>query len=410
MLEFHISRQSRDRYKFDESIFQFTGNAVIADFYAARVFAQKMNAKRDLVHYPEQAVSASQINALGLLDEILHAMIANFRKSNPGINAQILNFISGKVGEENLEKTLRKFTEEFPPLAVYRREMDIEEYLTGETDGVNHREYAFEELLVLWLTNANPATHPYRELFDDSRLEKESTYKGIFTKLYDFFDAQPKFGSENQNFIDVLLAPSRHAPYSLTEQLEFIRREWPTYLEGIQLHTKYFSRVLTGLDFIEEEQRIVFPGGGPGPAPVLEYSKLDAEIEAFSPDTHWMPNLVLLAKNTYVWLDQLSKIYERPIQTLDAIPDEVLDQLSGWGFTGLWLIGLWERSPASKSIKRRMGNPDAVSSAYSLYDSVIAADLGGKRRTITSVRVPLQEESVSQRTWSRTTQGSTPDG
>jgi hypothetical protein len=48
------------------------------------------------------------------------------------------------------------------------------------------------------------------------------------------------------------------------------------------------------------------------------------------------------------------------------------------GFTGLWLIGLWERSRASQRIKQMMGNPDAVASAYSLYDYQIADDLGGE--------------------------------
>ena len=60
-----------------------------------------------------------------------------------------------------------------------------------------------------------------------------------------------------------------------------------------------------------------------------------------------MPRLVLIAKNTYVWLDQLSRKYQQPIPRLDQIPDEELDQLASWGFTGLWLIGLWERSSAS---------------------------------------------------------------
>ncbi|MGL5004479.1 MAG: alpha-amylase family glycosyl hydrolase, partial [Casimicrobium sp.] len=45
--------------------------------------------------------------------------------------------------------------------------------------------------------------------------------------------------------------------------------------------------------------------------------------------------------------------------------------------TGLWLIGLWERSSASKEIKHRMGNTDAVASAYSLWDYDIADALGG---------------------------------
>jgi glycosidase len=78
-----------------------------------------------------------------------------------------------------------------------------------------------------------------------------------------------------------------------------------------------------------------------------------------------------------VWLDQLSKKYQRSITRLDQIPDEELDQLRRWGFTGLWLIGLWERSRASQRIKQMMGNPEAVASAYSLMDYRIADDLGG---------------------------------
>ena len=52
--------------------------------------------------------------------------------------------------------------------------------------------------------------------------------------------------------------------------------------------------------------------------------------------------------------------------------------LAARGMTGLWLIGLWERSTASQTIKRLRGNADAVASAYSLKDYAIAADLGGE--------------------------------
>jgi glycosidase len=91
-----------------------------------------------------------------------------------------------------------------------------------------------------------------------------------------------------------------------------------------------------------------------------------------------MSNVVMIAKSTYVWLDQLSRKYSRPIVRLDEIPDEELDRLARWGFSALWLIGLWERSSASRKIKRIMGNPEAVASAYSLYDYTIAEDLGGE--------------------------------
>jgi glycosidase len=90
-----------------------------------------------------------------------------------------------------------------------------------------------------------------------------------------------------------------------------------------------------------------------------------------------MPRVVMMAKNAYVWLDQLSKRYQRDLRRLDQVPDEEIDRLARWGFTGLWLIGLWERSSASKRIKQMCGNPEAEASAYSLSGYDISLDLGG---------------------------------
>jgi glycosidase len=147
-----------------------------------------------------------------------------------------------------------------------------------------------------------------------------------------------------------------------------MRRKWGLLLE------KFLSRILTGLDVIKEEEKPSF--FGPGPSEALTFDGLD-EYERFSPDKDWMPNTVLLAKSTLVWLFQLSQKYGREITSLDQIPDEELDELARRGFTGLWLIGLWERSNASRVIKQWTGNPEAAASAYSLYDYDIAGELGG---------------------------------
>ena len=102
------------------------------------------------------------------------------------------------------------------------------------------------------------------------------------------------------------------------------------------------------------------------------------EYEKFSADTAWMPSTVLIAKSTYVWLAQLSRQYGRRISRLDEIPNEELETLARRGLNSLWLIGVWERSRASKTIKQLCGNSDAVASAYSLFDYRIAEDLGGE--------------------------------
>ena len=54
--EFHVSRDSRDFYQFDDELFSLRGTVVVANFRSARIFAQQMNEKRDLVHFPEKAV------------------------------------------------------------------------------------------------------------------------------------------------------------------------------------------------------------------------------------------------------------------------------------------------------------------------------------------------------------------
>jgi glycosidase len=374
-LEFHVSRHSRDRYQFDQALFQLTGNVVFANFHAARVFAQRMNEKRDLVNYPEQAVRAGQINAMGLIDEISHLLVETYRRQvNPNIMRDALQALEEQYGREALDGVLYRFSDEFPPVAVYRREQTLDEWYQGETNGVPHRELAFEEMLMLWIANMNPAFSPYIELFDDQTLEKQTVYPQVFPALYTFFSGQPGFGPGGQNLIDVLRAPALAAPHSLTAQLEFLRQQWGTVL------SKFLYRLLGSLDLIQEEEKVVFAGGngGPGPAQVLEFSGLEEEPERYTLDREWMPRLVLMAKNAYVWLDQLSRQYEREIVHLDQVPDEELDRLARFGFTGLWLIGLWERSHASKNIKQLMGNADAVASAYSLLDYQIAADLGGE--------------------------------
>lgn len=372
-MEFHISRQARERYKFDQSLFTLSGNIIFANFHGARTFAQKMNQKRDLVNYPEQGVKAGQINAMGLMDEILHYISALYRRQlAPKAINDALAYLDDEIGVDEVNKTLRLFINEFPPLAVYQREQTMDEYFSGSSDGISNREAALEEMLMLWLENLNPAYAPYRELFDDSNLVISGTYHKTMKCLYAFLESQPHFGPQQQNLIDMLRSPAIAVPHSISGQLEYIRTHWADLLGA------YFYRLLISLDLIREEEKLHFPGSGTVPVPTYDLSAMDADLERFSTDKEWMPSLVLIAKNTYVWLDQLSKKYQRSITHLDQIPDEELDTLAAWGISGLWFIGIWERSPASAQIKQLCGNPEAISSAYSLSSYSIAHDLGGE--------------------------------
>ena len=113
-----------------------------------------------------------------------------------------------------------------------------------------------------------------------------------------------------------------------------------------------------------------------GQAP--DYRGGELEDERFSDDAEWMPRTVMIAKSTLVWLDQLSKRYGHTITRLDQVPDPELDRLAAFGINALWLIGVWERSEASRRIKQIAGQPDAAASAYAVHDYAIAHELGGE--------------------------------
>ena len=374
--EFHISKKVRDAYGLPDTLFSVSGNVVFADFRAARELAHHLNERRDVPNHPERAVRASRLYAVGLIDEVLHLVVARHRQERaPRLWTQVVALLSRDLGSERLESLLQGFVNQFPPTSVYRGESDSHAYLAGTTDGVPNREIALEELVLLWLANNNPAFVDFRELFDDAELRRDTDYEEALGRIETTLGGSATGGGGGQTLLDQLYAPMRAAPTSLEGQLAFIRSAWAELL-GPELH-----RVLGSLDFLAEEQRVFFPPGadpGPGPLEPQDFAALYDEVENYSTDLDWMPKLVLMAKNAHVWLAQLSRRYGREIATLNGVPDEALAELAGWGFTGLWLIGVWERSRASERIKKRMGDQDAVASAYSLEDYRIADALGGE--------------------------------
>ncbi len=413
-MEFHISRSLRDRLKLDDLLFSYTGNVVFANVAASRRLAQKLNEIRGAETNPERTVNAGALFAMGLIDELNHALVARYRREiDPSVLTEAVRWFEKQAGPEAVERLLRAFTEQFPNMAVYRGELSAAEWLRGETEGLPNREAALEELMMLWLSNSNPAFLPYRELFEDSELKKETAYLGVTSELPNYFSTRPPIAPEVGSLLDALRAPLLASPDSLTGQLEFIRENWPKYL-GQDLRN-----VLLAIDVLREEDLAIWmrfhppgpdqfrhgvPGRGSEGFVGDEFVGFDKdfgseetgsdgltrrryapgyqtplhEYEAFSADQAWMPNVVLMAKSTYVWLEQLSKKYLRHIYRLDQIPDEELKLLADRGITALWLIGLWERSTASRTIKRLRGHGDAVASAYSLKGYEIAEDLGGR--------------------------------
>ena len=408
MLEFHISRSARERYQFPDTLFSFNGNVVFANMGACRAFSHRMNQVREAEKYPDRAVHAGALFAMGLLDEAGHVLLQCYREQyDSQVITDALSFFGAQVGPEELDKLLLTFVENFPGSTVMRGEETPQKWLAGSTNGREHREAALEELLMLWTANRNEAFQPFAELFEDKPLEK-TVYKQVTQQLPEYFASRPLIplpGATPVSLLELLRAPAKGAPNSLRDQLELVRKLWKPLL-GDALE----KFLMVASEILREEELAIWMQFNPAAARTRAEAEEAArrrrergeqqwhslastadvptfgdpahEYEKFSPDTAWMPTTVMMAKSTWVWLAQLSKKYGRHIRHVSDIPDEELAALAHRGINTLWLIGIWERSRASKTIKLLCGNQDAVASAYSLFDYQIAHDLGGEQAYI----------------------------
>jgi len=340
----------------------------------ARTIAVRLNMARDLSKPGTRPARAGEILTMGLLTRVLRYIAFRYCViAHPGIIDGGLEHARRLGGDAAVDVTLPEFTAQFAPEPVRHGEIAPKRWLAGPGEDAPHLYTAVMETLLLQVSAENPALAPYRELHDPAPLRAAAPFDPYMGALELWFAAQPAMAETGATLLETLRAPAKNSPDSLDGQLEFMLRQWRAFIPG-----ELFEELLVARGVLREETAM--RGFGPGPAVPLSFADHDAysEPEGFTPDKEWMPNVVLIAKSAYVWLDQLSKKHGRPIERLDQIPDVELDMLAHWGFNALWLIGLWERSSASRDIKRRMGNPEAEASAYSLYDYDIAADLGGE--------------------------------
>jgi hypothetical protein len=94
--------------------------------------------------------------------------------------------------------------------------------------------------------------------------------------------------------------------------------------------------------------------------------------------------------NIWVWLSDLSRKWKTAID-LSSVPAAEWDSIAGYGFDAVWLMGVWERSPAGIAIANHNSillnefrhsladftSPDNVGSAYCVRRYVVDGQLGG---------------------------------
>lgn len=356
----------------------------IPELFFYRHLATQLNSRRPV---DSTMVSGGELLTYAALLTVFRHLIdtASFRRE-PDILVEGLQTVGCNPFSHEVTATLETFMTLFPPT-----DPSSPDRFSFEAGNRLHHHILLRELLLLRLASENRSLDSFRELLDDSQLVVTAP---LYTVLISNIEAALEHGELLPGISATLMAalrmPISNNPNSLSGQLDFVRTQW-----GKILPPELLGNVEYAFDVLQEEAHGWDMGGGEPPAPpVMEFGTGSAafghhsgasvfggydypEHEAFSADADWMPHLVLMAKMVYVWLDQLSRQYAYPITQLDQIPEAELAAMARRGFSGLWLIGVWERSPASQRIKELCGNHDAIASAYSLYDYEIAADLGG---------------------------------
>jgi glycosidase len=361
-MEIPSGREGRTTYRLPGDKMDRTGKYPLPRMGEARTLADTVNKIRIEKDPGNKTVTAGDLYAAGIIYAIYRLICRKYTDEIvPGVFLDAEKMIQGKITPGGADRVYSVLQAEFPPGTASGSEADKWRE-TPEKDRLTR------EMLFLHLFNINPALENHRDLFSDTLLHEKTEYARAIDIIENYFLTQPVFGPEKLTLYRLLKRPMELSPHDLKGQLQYMLENWGDLIGD------YLIKVLGGIDLINEETKPRFFGPGEPQAPGYRYFDDRAR---YSPDSHWMPRVVLIAKSTLVWLDQLSKKHGRTINRLDEIPDEELDLLAARGFNSLWLIGLWERSPASRRIKMICGNPEAEASAYSLMNYEISWTVGG---------------------------------
>src|SRR5262245_56729850 len=91
------------------------------------------------------------------------------------------------------------------------------------------------------------------------------------------------------------------------------------------------------------------------------------------------PHPLLLEIPARTWLRELSRREGRPL-TLAGVPDEALEAIRAQGFDAIWLMGVWQTSPAARHLA--LSHPALLREYESLLPDWQLNDVGGSPYSI----------------------------
>src|SRR6184192_3990264 len=144
-MEFHISRAVREAAQVDDVLFSYNGNVVFANVAASRKLAEALNKARGPNADPAGTYNAGALFAMGLIDELSHALVAQYRKqTDPAVLSEAVRWFAQQVEPRKLDQLLLQFTEQFPNSEIFRGRITAADWLKGSSEGLSNREAALE--------------------------------------------------------------------------------------------------------------------------------------------------------------------------------------------------------------------------------------------------------------------------
>ena len=194
---FPFSKSARRRLDHPQGL--VVGPTGATDLLAARRLAAKLG------------VSGADLVAAALVNEALRIVAQRYcEQAAPAAFAGAIASLEERTSREVVAPALDRMVEAYAPDAAPPQPPAPPR--------------ALEEMLHLWLAEANPACGPLSELFNPRELEG-TRYRDLVDGMGGFFAGQPVFGPDDEDLVTLLRSPAVAFPHSLRDQLEYIRRK-----------------------------------------------------------------------------------------------------------------------------------------------------------------------------------------
>ena len=367
MCAMHARKTARDAYfptRFDDAVLHAARRCRIPG-HRGRATLRRPHQRPRRAHRPIDCLRPAELAAMALVHEIFHAVIGLYREKNPSGFDKLRGQLGERLGSRRRPRDARSRSfarsRHLQSTSISRARATRRPRSSSRARVAAAEDEYTEEVMLLWLTNQNPAYEPVRSIVTDADLG--DTYTAFVGETQRFFEEDAPLRSRAaRRSLDLLLAPRRAAPGSILDQLKYIEENWGQLARARSARRSGVA--CSGRRTSSHEEGKYFYRGGPGPgAPLLERDALRAPREGRGAEALQRRPRLDAARGAHredaSSCGSISSRRSTGATSSASIRSPTRSSISSRsrGFTGLWLIGLCERSTASQKIKQMRGDP-----------------------------------------------------